>query len=481
MESKSFLKKVRISSLLVLVIALLVFSVNISGLEKNLDLTGERILKESDPIIDTVNVTTNNSEEIIIDSNVTQNLNLTSNVTTNETRIVEEIILEEEIFVEEEIVIEEPIDTTTSITASQLIDRNFLGDAFPPSVKKTFITINGITLASKQSDEPRETYYYLQDHLGSNKVIVNNQNIVWTNDYYAFGEQNPINTDDFDNPYQFTGKPLDLETGLNYYGARYYDSDLGRFIQPDALRGNLGNPLSLNRFSYVQNNPLKFVDLTGNQETELTEEEKKQQLEDEKFTALMQSILSKYLYNNPELLKKLAGWKFIIRDKKISDPGIAHADTQTKTIVLGKSLFTRRSSSERAGSLTHEIVHAATEELFSKEEMLNLHSEIDSVAINDLSQGICVTWECGFQAEIVVNRGYGQYYSGYSDGQYNEAIAGEYLSELNRVNIHGGRFSNSPSNLDKWLIFGDSLYNSKNYVKKYIATPLDSVANAMKK
>ena len=83
------------------------------------------------------------------------------------------------------------------------------------------------------------------------------------NKFYAFGETDTIDSGS-DNNYKYTGKELDSETGLYYYGARYYNPEVGRFIQADALKGSVNDPLSLNRYAYVQNNPLKFVDPTGN-------------------------------------------------------------------------------------------------------------------------------------------------------------------------------------------------------------------------
>ncbi|MBI2853038.1 MAG: RHS repeat-associated core domain-containing protein [Chloroflexi bacterium] len=61
---------------------------------------------------------------------------------------------------------------------------------------------------------------------------------------------------------KFTGQRLD-GTGLYYYGARYYDAGIGRFISPDSIVQNFANPQSLNRYSYVFNNPLKYLDPTG--------------------------------------------------------------------------------------------------------------------------------------------------------------------------------------------------------------------------
>jgi RHS repeat-associated protein len=61
----------------------------------------------------------------------------------------------------------------------------------------------------------------------------------------------------------FTGQRLD-NSGLYYYGARYYDPTIGRFVSPDTIIPTMANPQSLNRFTYCLNNPMKFVDPSGN-------------------------------------------------------------------------------------------------------------------------------------------------------------------------------------------------------------------------
>jgi len=63
--------------------------------------------------------------------------------------------------------------------------------------------------------------------------------------------------------YKFTGQRLDDSTGLYYYGARYYDAAIGRFVQADSIVPSPGNPQALNRYSYVYNNPLRYTDSTG--------------------------------------------------------------------------------------------------------------------------------------------------------------------------------------------------------------------------
>jgi RHS repeat-associated protein len=62
---------------------------------------------------------------------------------------------------------------------------------------------------------------------------------------------------------RFTGKERDNESGLDYFGARYYGSSMGRFMSPDPLGGHMENPQSFNKYSYALNNPLTNTDPTG--------------------------------------------------------------------------------------------------------------------------------------------------------------------------------------------------------------------------
>jgi RHS repeat-associated protein len=73
--------------------------------------------------------------------------------------------------------------------------------------------------------------------------------------------------------YQFTGKERDTESGLDYFGARYYASSMGRFMSPDWAAkaqpvpyARLDNPQSLNLYAYVANNPLSRIDPDGHYE-----------------------------------------------------------------------------------------------------------------------------------------------------------------------------------------------------------------------
>ncbi|WP_181022658.1 RHS repeat-associated core domain-containing protein [Brevibacillus laterosporus] len=66
------------------------------------------------------------------------------------------------------------------------------------------------------------------------------------------------------NPFLYAGELYDEESGLIYLRARYYDPNDGRFITEDTYKGQVDNPLSLNRYTYVHNNSVSNVDPTGN-------------------------------------------------------------------------------------------------------------------------------------------------------------------------------------------------------------------------
>ena len=88
-------------------------------------------------------------------------------------------------------------------------------------------------------------------------------------DYYPWGgELQFVNNDS--NDYKFTGKKRDIETGLDYFGARYYSNGLGRFLTPDWAASpepvpyaDFSDPQSLNQYTYVRNIPTVRVDPDG--------------------------------------------------------------------------------------------------------------------------------------------------------------------------------------------------------------------------
>ena len=107
-------------------------------------------------------------------------------------------------------------------------------------------------------------FYLHGDHLGSTSVTTDHTGAK-THDvrYFAYGA--PRTGDLFALPtdHTFTGQKLDRGTGLMYYGARYYDPALGMFLSPDTVVPEPGNPQALNRYAYVNNNPLRYTDPSG--------------------------------------------------------------------------------------------------------------------------------------------------------------------------------------------------------------------------
>lgn len=103
--------------------------------------------------------------------------------------------------------------------------------------------------------------YYHNDHLGSTTVLTDQAgNIIEKSAYEPYGEVKQGGTK---SKYGYTGQEKDSETGLSYYDARYYDPHLQRFIQPDTLLPDVYDPQQLNRYTYANNNPLKYTDPTG--------------------------------------------------------------------------------------------------------------------------------------------------------------------------------------------------------------------------
>ncbi|WP_041607605.1 RHS repeat domain-containing protein [Halobacteroides halobius] len=106
-------------------------------------------------------------------------------------------------------------------------------------------------------DKEGSINYVVSDQLGSTSVITDEEgNEVMRYKYSPFGNliKSKGNTED---SYRFTGKEFDGMTGLYYYGARYYDPTIGRFITEDPIQDGW------NWYVYCRNNPLRYVDLDG--------------------------------------------------------------------------------------------------------------------------------------------------------------------------------------------------------------------------
>jgi RHS repeat-associated protein len=145
---------------------------------------------------------------------------------------------------------------------------------------KDYIFFGGQVLAIENAaSSPCQTCYLSRDHLGSVRMVTDaSANVISRHDYLPFGDEIPggvaARNSQFgasDNATQrFTGKERDSETGLDYFGARYYAMGVERFMSPDWSEraepipyADVSNPQSLNLYAYVANNPLSRADLDG--------------------------------------------------------------------------------------------------------------------------------------------------------------------------------------------------------------------------
>jgi RHS repeat-associated protein len=112
--------------------------------------------------------------------------------------------------------------------------------------------------------------WFMYNGHGDVTTLTNGTNTVQATYYYdAFGVHRE-QTSTADNPYRYSGYTFDEESGLYYLNARFYDPELARFMQEDTYRGDPGDPLSLNLYTYVCNNPLVYWDPTGHATATLT-------------------------------------------------------------------------------------------------------------------------------------------------------------------------------------------------------------------
>ncbi|HEV2420658.1 MAG TPA: RHS repeat-associated core domain-containing protein [Candidatus Acidoferrales bacterium] len=119
-------------------------------------------------------------------------------------------------------------------------------------------------------DPSGNTFAYFDDHLGSSRKVeevasgASSASLSYDADFYPFGRENAFTNTS--NPiHKFTGKQRDSESGLDDFGARYYSSNIGRFMSPDPtiLSVTPSNPQTWNRYTYVLNNPSTDIDTNG--------------------------------------------------------------------------------------------------------------------------------------------------------------------------------------------------------------------------
>jgi len=135
------------------------------------------------------------------------------------------------------------------------------------ATSRSYYSFNGQTVGYRHRvTGSGERRFLLADHLGTNAVEVNETSGAVTEQYYLpFGDLRGSSSNGLGTDRTYTGQTADPSTGLMFYNARYYLPALRRFISADTIVPDPGNPQDLNRYTYVNNNPVNLTDPSGHE------------------------------------------------------------------------------------------------------------------------------------------------------------------------------------------------------------------------
>jgi len=127
---------------------------------------------------------------------------------------------------------------------------------------------NRLLAEYRPQEEAGERYfYYMSDQVNSTRVVTDEDgNEVYAAAYGPFGELQKTWENDVIPNLKYSGKEREEQTGLDYFGARYYDHTSYRFISPDPVRNRdeaIGNPQLWNLYAFCRNNPVTYLDPDG--------------------------------------------------------------------------------------------------------------------------------------------------------------------------------------------------------------------------
>jgi len=110
-------------------------------------------------------------------------------------------------------------------------------------------------------------YYYTTDQINSTRVVTDDAgNVVYAAAHDPYGGLQHTWVNAFDPVWKFSGQEQDAESGLYYFGARYYDPTLYRFLSSDPVIATdraVYNPQRWNLYAYCLDNPLNLIDVDG--------------------------------------------------------------------------------------------------------------------------------------------------------------------------------------------------------------------------
>jgi RHS repeat-associated protein len=157
---------------------------------------------------------------------------------------------------------------TTTVFVGNYFEWQIAADGVVTTTESTkYYFAGGVRLAMQRGVDGVK--FILGDHLGSASVVLNADGTQrGVQGYYPWGEIN-FTEGTIDTEYTFTGQySYRASFGLMYYRARWYSTELGRFAQPDTVIPDQYNPLDWDRYSYVRNNPVRYMDPSGHKSCE---------------------------------------------------------------------------------------------------------------------------------------------------------------------------------------------------------------------
>ncbi len=107
------------------------------------------------------------------------------------------------------------------------------------------------------------TAYYLNNGHGDVVELRDHTGARLNHYAYDIWGNNVSQSESIPQPFRYSGELWDSTTSLQYLRACWYDPSMGRFINKDTYKGDMWNPLTLNLYTYVENNPLKYIDPSG--------------------------------------------------------------------------------------------------------------------------------------------------------------------------------------------------------------------------
>jgi len=135
-----------------------------------------------------------------------------------------------------------------------------------------------ISAGAARAATVEQIIYYHNDALGSPVAATDSEgNLLWQEDYSPYGSRLLLESREmdcsggscfpvesaWDEKQWYTGKLEETRTGLHYFGARWFEPEIGRFLSVDPAPFSQDNVMTYNRYAYANNNPYRYLDPDG--------------------------------------------------------------------------------------------------------------------------------------------------------------------------------------------------------------------------